>query len=132
MDFSGSGELEVDLGRLVVLGVAMRTASAAGLGTRAEGFLDNRLNGACASTAFDAAAQAVIDLLGIPRQVRRRAHRVTDIVVGQDVAGTNDHKTAGPIGDASIDLLKAVHGCKKKNRIFKQFQTDARYTLEQV
>jgi hypothetical protein len=72
-------------------------------------------------------------LLGIPRQVRSRAHGIADIMVGQDVAGTNNHtKTASPIGDASTDLLKAVTGCKKKNRIFKQFQTDARRTLEPI
>jgi hypothetical protein len=54
-------------------------------------------------------------------------------MVGKNVAGTNNQgKTASPIGDASTDLLKAVTGCKKKNRILKQFQTDARCRLEPI
>jgi len=132
-EFSGSGEQELDLGGLVRLGKAVRTTRAAGPGAGAERLIDDRLHGTRASPTFDAAAQAVIDLLGIPRQVRSRAHGIADIMVGQDVAGTNNHaKTASPIGDASTDLLKAVTGCKKKNRILKQFQTDARCRLEPI
>ena len=130
---SGSGEQELDLGGLVRLGKAMRTTRAARPSARAERLVDDRLHGTRASPTFDAAAQAVINLLGIPRQVRSRAHGVANIMVGQNVAGTNNHtKTQSPIGDASTDLLKVVTGCKKKNPILKQFQTDARCRLEPI
>jgi hypothetical protein len=130
---SGSGEQELDLGGFARPSEAVRTTRAAGPGAGAERLVDDRLHGPRASPAFDAAAQAVIDLLGIPRQVRSRAHGIAHIMVGQNVAGTNNHaRTAGPIGDASIDLLNAVARCKKKNRILKQFQTDARRRLEPI
>jgi hypothetical protein len=95
--FSGSGEQELDLGGLVRLGKAVRTTRAAGPGAGAERLIDDRLHGTRASPAFNAAAQAIINLLGIPRQVRSRAHGVANIMVGQNVAGTNNHsKTAAP------------------------------------
>jgi hypothetical protein len=95
--FSGSGEQELDLGGLVRLGKAVRTTRAAGPGAGAERLIDDRLHGTRASPAFNAAAQAVINLLGIPRQVRSRAHGIANIMVGQNVAGTNNHsKTAAP------------------------------------
>jgi hypothetical protein len=130
---SGSGEQELDLRGFVRPSKAVRTTRAAGPGAGAERLVDDRLHGTRASPAFDAAAQAVIDLLGIPRQVRSRAHGIAHIMVGQNVTGTNNHgRTESPIGDASTDLVKAVTGCKKKNRILKQFQTDARCRLEPI
>jgi hypothetical protein len=45
-------------------------------------------------------------------------------VVGQDVAGTNNHENRRPFGDADNDVVKGAGGCKKKNRFFKQFQID--------
>ena len=73
----------------------VRAAGAAGLGAGAQRLVDNALDGARAAAAFGAAAEAAIDLLGIPGKVFRAIDRTADIVVGQDVAGTNDHKTAG-------------------------------------
>jgi hypothetical protein len=46
-----------------------------------------------AGAAFGAAAEATVNLLGIPRQVRRCADGTTDIVVAQNVAGTDNHET---------------------------------------
>jgi hypothetical protein len=94
------------LGRLVVGGVdvAVGAAGAALLGAGAERLVNDGLDGARAPAAFGAAAEATIDLLGIPRQVPGRAHGVTDIVVADNVAGTDNHKDGGPIGDASLVL----------------------------
>lgn len=77
------------------MGGAVRAAGAAGLGAGTQRLLDNALDGARAAAAFGAAAETAIDLLGIAGEVFRTIDRTADIVVGQDVAGTNDHKTAG-------------------------------------
>ena len=73
----------------------MRAAGAAGLGAGAQGLVNDRLDGAGAAAAFGAAAEAAIDLFGMTGHAS--ADRVADIVVTQDVAGTDDHrKVAGP------------------------------------
>lgn len=75
-------------------------AGTAGLSAGAEGFVDDGLDGARATAAFGAAAEATINLLGIARKVRSGIHGVADIMVAEDVTGTNDHETGGPLGDA--------------------------------
>jgi hypothetical protein len=95
--FSGRSEREFDVGWFVRRGVAMRTAWATGPRAGTECLVDDRLHGTRASPTFNTAAKAVIDLLGVSRQVHSRVHGAADIVVRQDVAGTNDHKkTAAP------------------------------------
>ena len=109
----------------------MRTAQAAGLGAGAERFVDNGLDGTRATPAFGATAEAAIDLLWIARQVPGRTDGIADILVAEDVAGTDDHEDGGPFGDAWVlQILKRRTGCKRKNRSFKQFQTGAEYSLE--
>jgi hypothetical protein len=119
------------LRRLVISRVAaVRAAGAAFLGAGAEGFVDDGLDGARAPAAFGAAAEATVNLFGIPRQVRGCTHGAPDIVVAQDVAGTDNHETAKTPGDATSSIFKSATRCKRKSRIFKQFQTDAGETLE--
>jgi hypothetical protein len=116
---------------LVVGGMTgVRATGAAFLGAGAEGFIDYGLDGARAAAAFGAAAKATVNLLGIPRQVRGRTHGTTDIVVAQDVAGTDNHETARTLDDATSSIFKSATRCKRKSRIFKQFQTDAGQILE--
>ena len=71
---------------------AVRAARAAGLGAGTQGVVNDRLDGARAATAFGTAAEAAVNLLGIAGKVFRAIDRTADIVVGQDVAGTNNHK----------------------------------------
>lgn len=78
-------------------GQIVRASRTAGLGAGAQGLVDDRLDGARATTAFGAAAKTAIDLLGIARQVFRGRDDAADIVVAKDVAGTNDHENGGPI-----------------------------------
>jgi hypothetical protein len=73
--------------------VAVRAAGAAFLGAGAERFVDDRLDRARAPAAFGAAAEATVNLFWIARQVRGCAYGTTDIVVAQNVAGTDDHET---------------------------------------
>jgi len=83
------------LGRFVIGGVAaVRAAGAAFLGAGTKGFFDDGLDGTRAAAALGTAAKAAVNLLGVPRQVRRCADGTTNIVVAQDVAGTDNHETA--------------------------------------
>jgi hypothetical protein len=85
------------LRRLVIGGVAaVRAAGAALLGTGAKGFIDDGLDRARAAAAFGTAAETTVNLLGIPRQVRGCTHGIPDIVVTQNVAGTDDHRRKEP------------------------------------
>ena len=97
-----SGGRERELGRDMRLsgGRVVRASGAAGLGAGAQGFVNDGLDGARASAAFGAAAEAAIDLLGIAGKVLRRLHGAADIVVADDVTGTNNHESGRPIGDA--------------------------------
>jgi hypothetical protein len=74
---------------------AVRTARAAGLGAGTQGVLNDGLVGARAPTAFGTAAEAAVNLFGIPGKVFRAIDRTADIVVGQDVTGTNNHENKG-------------------------------------
>ena len=80
--------------------LAMRAAGATGLGAGAERIVDNRLDGPGAAAAFCIATEAAIDLFGVARKVRGSIHGIADVLVAEDVAGTDDHETGGPLGDA--------------------------------
>ena len=56
---------------------------------RADGLVDDLANGAGATAALGAAAEAAIDVAG--RTTVRGARSVTHLVVGQNIAGANDH-----------------------------------------
>lgn len=87
--------------RLVVGGrMAVLTAEAAGLGTGTQRLVDDGLDGAGAAATFGAAAKAAINLLRMTRQITGGTYGVADVVVAEDVAGTDDHEVGGPIGDA--------------------------------
>ena len=84
----------------VSVSLAVRASRTAGLGASAQSFLDDGLDGARAATAFGTAAEATVNLLGIPGEVFRAIDRIADIMVGQDVAGTNNHEIRGLFRDA--------------------------------
>jgi len=71
---------------------AVRASGAAGLGAGTEGVVNDGLDGTRASATLGAAAETAVDLLGIARELFRRVDGVTDIVVAEDVAGTNNHE----------------------------------------
>ena len=105
---------------LRVFGGIVRAAGTAGLGTRAQGFVDDRLDGSRASATFGAAAQTSVDLLGITRQVFSGADSVTDVVVADEVAGTDNHENGkGPSVMRGHSIFKTAVGCKRKKRLFK-------------
>ena len=57
----------------------------------AERLFDDVLDGAGAAAALGAAAEAALDLLGAARKDICRTHGVADVVIAEDVAGTDNH-----------------------------------------
>jgi hypothetical protein len=78
----------------------MRATGTARLGAGTQRFIENGLDGACAATALGTAAEASVELLGIPGQIFRAVNGTANIVVGQDVTGTNNHESVMLIGAA--------------------------------
>jgi hypothetical protein len=101
------------------LAVAVRASNTTGLGTSPERLIDDGLDGARAATAFGAAAETIIDLLGTTRQIVRIGDRVANIVVAEDVTGTNNHGNGETFTNAAPSILKHATGCKRKNRLLK-------------
>jgi hypothetical protein len=94
---------------VLMLDLAMRATRTAGLGARPERLIDDRLQGTRTTAAFGAAAQAAVELLGISGQIPGRLNGAADIIVAQDVTGTNDHVAGKPISDA--DPRNIEEGC---------------------
>jgi hypothetical protein len=72
----------------------------AGPGACPKRVVNDGLDRARAAAAFGAAAEAAIDLLGVTGEIVGTAHGIADIMVAQDVAGTDDHKNAQAFSDA--------------------------------
>jgi hypothetical protein len=64
----------------------------AGPGASAERVIDNAFDRARASAAFGAAAETAVDLFWMAGKVFGRVDGVADIVVAEDVTGTNNHE----------------------------------------
>ena len=80
--------------RLIRAAQAVRAPGAADLRAGPERVVDDGLDGARATAAFGAAAETAVDLLGAARKVFGGVDGVADIVVAEDVAGTNNHENA--------------------------------------
>ena len=55
------------------------------------GLVDDGLDGPCAATAFHDAAKATMDMLGMTQHIVSGTDGIADIMVAEDVAGTDDH-----------------------------------------
>ena len=71
--------------------MAVRAAGLAGQRTGAERLVNDALDGTSAAPAFGTATKAAIKLLGVTRKVVCGIHGVADVVVAQDIAGTDNH-----------------------------------------
>jgi hypothetical protein len=151
--FSGCRKCE----RIVLrCGLAVPAADEAAIDAGAERLLDDRGDGARAAAAFGAATETAIDLLGVPGKLVRIVDGIADILVAQDVTGTNDHekrqsfptllicsssfgsdvrieysrqaglRTSNPLHEHGRSLLERVAPCKRKNRLLKGFQIAAK------
>ena len=93
----------------------MRAPGAAGSGASAERFFHDCLDGADASPALGAAAETPINLPWRAWRYLRDAHRVAHVVVGQDVAGTNNHGWRGIRWTGSvIEYVRPTPDAKEK------------------
>lgn len=81
---------------------AARTSGTGCSGTGAKRLVHDFPNGAGATAALRAASQTAIYLARRARRLLRRAHGAAHIVIGKDVAGTNDHviKRCSRVGTA--------------------------------
>lgn len=97
----------------------VRAAGAAGFGAGAERLGDDPADGAGAAAALGAAAKAAIDLAGGTRRHRAGvADDTTDVMIGQNVAGTDNHRADRSPGK-NVGLLvghAAVRMQKEKPR----------------
>ena len=84
-------ERELAMGVSVFRDLAVRAPGTAGLGASSQSLVDDGLEGAGAAAAFSATTEAAIDLLGATRKIFRGVNSAADIVVTEDVAGTNNH-----------------------------------------
>src|SRR6266536_3172468 len=64
--------------------------------TGRKGIFDDGLQGARAASTLGAAAEAAIHLLRAARKVQSSVHGIANIMVAEDVAGTDDHEVGGP------------------------------------
>ncbi len=98
---------------------AVRTARAAFLGASAERIVHDLLDGPGASATLGAAAETAIDLPGRARQLARRAQNGANVVVGQDIAGANDHgERAGSVSDAALFDSEGPAPMQKEKPLF--------------
>ena len=74
---------------------AVRAPGAAGLGAGPQRLVHDLPDGLGATSALGAAAEASIDLRRRARKILRLGHDMTHVMVGQDVAGTNNHGMLG-------------------------------------
>jgi hypothetical protein len=94
---------------------AMRAAGTTGLGASPQSLVDNGLEGARAAAAFGATTETAVNLLGATGKITRSTDGVADIVVSQDVAGTNNHKNQGPVCEVTpIRYSRASRDAKGK------------------
>ena len=99
----------------------MRATSRAFLGACAKRILDDLVDRTGAAAAFGAAAKAAIDLARRARQTGRNAHRAADVIIAQNIAGTDDQGVFRC--DAGSSIVKPQPWGKAKRLNFKIFQT---------
>ena len=121
---SGCGNLaDRQLGRHMRVGVVRRMGASSGTlpGAGTQRILDDLVDGAGAAAAFGAAAQAAIDLPCRARTVGRGADRAADVIIAQNIAGTDDQDCLP--GDVLMSIIEPGPCCKMISINFKQFQT---------
>ena len=64
------------------------------LRTSPERIVDDGLDCPCTPAALGTAAQAVVDVFGMPQRIVRGSDGVADIVVAEDVTRANNHENA--------------------------------------
>jgi hypothetical protein len=121
--FSGCRECE----RIVIRhGLVMPAAGKAAIDAGAERLLDDRGDGPRTTATFGAATETAINLLGVPGKLVRIVDGMPDVVVAQDVTGTNNHEKNAVLPWSGGSILKCSARCKRKNGRLKGFQIAAK------
>lgn len=124
VDLERSAGREREFGRRGVLvgrmGVIVRAAGTAGFRTGPQGLVDDGLNRARAAAALGTTAETAIHLLGISCHGPAGIHGVTDIVVAEDVTGTDNHQTkAGPLVMLAVMDIVGTGGMQREKGLFE-------------
>lgn len=120
----GCGNLAgLRFGMMRGVGMTCRMGASSGTfpGAGAQRILDDLVDSAGAAAAFGAATQAAVDLPCRARQIGRSADRAADVIIAQNIAGTDDQDCLP--GDVAYSLVKAQARGKAKRFNFKIFQT---------
>ena len=117
------------MGRIVL---AVRASGAAGLGAGAQSLVNDGLDGARASAAFGAATEAAIDLLGIAGKRLGSVDGAADILVADDVAGTNNHENGSPSVMRDLIDMQGRRGMQKEKPSFQAIPNCAHRRLEPI
>jgi hypothetical protein len=94
-------------------------SGSAGPGASAERVIDNAFDGARASAAFSTAAETAVDLFWMAEKVFRGADGVADIVVAEDVTGTNNHENGARLSLMRTIDIQQSKGWQKQKRCFQ-------------
>ena len=86
----GQRELGLFVQSFLVVRATDETTSRAG----SKRFVDDGLDGPRTAAAFHAAAEAAMDLSGMPQHIIRGADRMANIVVAENIAGADNHRDA--------------------------------------
>jgi hypothetical protein len=106
--------------RLGLMGTAVRAARVAGPSAGAQRLIKDLLDGAGAAATFGAAAETSIDLPRRARQIVRSSDGRADIVVAEDVTGTNDHGVKSElVGDGGNTDIEGIAAMQKEKPSFQ-------------
>jgi hypothetical protein len=99
--------------------VHVGASRAAGFHARPERFVHDLLDGARATSALGATAQTIVNLPGGTRKAFA-GHRASHVVIGDDVAGTNNHGSmlGNPVKTWGIDNSRR-HGMQSQRGYFQ-------------
>jgi len=114
------GRLERERLERVRLHAGMRTTGFAREGAGAERLIDDGLDGARATAAFGAAAEAAVNLLWVARKIFRGGDGVANIFVAQHIAGTDNHENEMTFAVTPSHLN--IHDCAKRQKEKRCFQ----------
>lgn len=98
--------------------LAVLAAGLAGTCARAQRVVDDGLDRTGTPATLCAAPETAVELLGAAWQFLRRFHRLTDVVVAEDVAGADNHEPAN-LPRCSIIDSDPRRAVQRQNRSFE-------------
>lgn len=97
---------------------AVGASGTAGLGADTQCLVHDLLDRAGTAAAFGAASETAVHLPRRSRHRPTRTHRIADVVIGDDVARTDDHEGRNTLANDSSDI-SARGAAQKENEQFQ-------------